>query len=57
MEKNADKNIPTKQMGKLFDEHENELLSKVRAERESERAAEAQVSSLINAIKKKLNNG
>ena len=52
-----DKNTPTKRMDKLFDEYENELLTKVRTERALESKAMAQVSRLINAIKKKLNNG
>lgn len=57
MEKNTDKNTPTKRMDKLFDEYENELLTKARTERALESTAMAQVSRLINAIKKKLNNG
>jgi hypothetical protein len=52
-----DKNTPTKRMDKLFDEYENELLTKARTERALESTAMAQVSKLIDSIKKKLNNG
>jgi hypothetical protein len=52
-----DKNTPTKRMDKLFDEHENELLTKARTEKALESTAMAQVSKLIDSIKKKLNNG
>jgi hypothetical protein len=52
-----DKNTPTKRMGKLFDEYENELLTKARTEKALESTAMAQVSKLIDSIKKKLNNG
>jgi hypothetical protein len=52
-----DKNTPTKRMDKLFDEYENELLTKARTEKALESTAMAQVSKLIDSIKKKLNNG
>jgi len=52
-----DKNTPTKCVGKLFDEYENELLTKARTERALESTAMAQFSKLIDSIKKKLNNG
>jgi hypothetical protein len=52
-----DKNTPTKRMDKLFDEYENELLTKARTERALESTAMAQFSKLIDSIKKKLNNG
>lgn len=52
-----DKNTPTKCVDKLFDEYENELLIKARTEKAMENVAELQTSKLIDAIKKKLNNG
>jgi hypothetical protein len=52
-----DKNTPSKRMDKLFDEYENELLTKARTERALESTAMAQFSKLIDSIKKKLNNG
>jgi len=52
-----DKNTPTKCVGKLFDEYENELLIKARTEKAMENVAELQTSKLIDSIKKKFNNG